>query len=628
VSRDRSPARRGTRSIGSELKLLFRAISFFAILLLVVNIGSRVVVLSELRPHARALQTVQDDLNDLNAGMLNEETGLRGYLASGSNTFLEPYLEAKPEVDAALARVMNGISNGQASRDFISMQRAQLRWSDEWAKLAVSPQYGSLTGAATASRPPQAELAQFLSGGKVLFDGYRTAFTVLSDDIQSSLTAADDAESAWLVWSGILQALIALGAVSMAFVASRRLRRLVVEPVAALVTTVAQLRSGHLDARVPKTKAPTELVALSHDVDEMAVTLQDNSDLAEQRAREIDRHVDRLGLVLGVAREIAGSLSLRYVLEAVTEAALRIGSVRARVWLVDQDERSIATEYDTAGDRKSPVEVLRLEIGVGSVGRAVQYGRPIGPEPAEVAGETLLAVPMIIGGRVVGVLECIQRVQDAPPEGDVRDVLAILEALAAQAAGSVESARLHEKTAEMAVTDALTGLQNRRAFDNDLAAEVRRALRYGRPLSVIFLDLDHFKAVNDRYGHDYGDIALQQAATALRANMRDTDRCYRLGGEELIVIAPETNVREALMAAERLRKAIEHSAGPGAPVVTASFGVAELPTHAANGGALVRAADLAVYAAKSRGRNCVAVAGPEGPPGAPGQQGPWVPMPR
>jgi diguanylate cyclase (GGDEF)-like protein len=391
-----------------------------------------------------------------------------------------------------------------------------------------------------------------------------------------------------------------------------------------LASTVAELRSGNLEARVPKTNAPNELVALSHDVDEMAIALQTKSDLAEGRAREIARHVERLGLVLGVAREIAGSLSPRYVLEAVTEAALRIGSVRARVWLVDQDERTLATAYDTQGDRKDAMEVLRTEVGVGSAGRAVKYGRPIGPEPAELEGQTVLAVPMIIGGRVVGVLECLQSLEK-PPAGDMLD---ILEALAAQAAGSVESARLHEKTAALAVTDALTGLPNRRAFDEDLAAEVRRALRYGRPLSVIFLDLDNFKSVNDRYGHDYGDVALQQAAAALRTHMRDTDRCYRLGGEELIVIAPETNVRDAVLAAERLREAIEHSAGPGAPVVTASFGVAELPTHAASGGALVRAADQAVYAAKARGRNCVAVAGPPGPPGPPGQQGPWVPMPR
>jgi diguanylate cyclase (GGDEF)-like protein len=624
VARDRPDTRRSTRSIGSELKLLFRAISFFAVLLLIVNIGSRVIVLAEVRPHARALQTVQDDLNQLNSGMLNEETGLRGYLASGAITFLEPYLAAKPDVDAVTARLMSGVPKGHAMRDFLALQRAQLRWTDGWSKLAVSPAYGSLTGAATSSRPPHAELAQFLSGGKVLFDAYRGAFAHLSADIQSNLTAADNAESAWLLWSGVLQALIAVGAVIMAFVASHRLRRLVVEPVSALVATVSQLRSGHYDARVPRTQAPTELVALSHDVDEMAVALQEKSDLAEARAHEIERHVDRLGLVLGVAREIAGSLSLRYVLEAVTDAALRIGSVRARVWLVEPDDRSIATAYDTEGGRKSALEVLRLEIGVGSVGRAVKYARPIGPEPSEFAGQTMLAVPMIIGGRVVGVLECMQ-VEDDPPVGDVLDILA---ALAAQAAGSVESARLHEKTAELAVTDPLTGLANRRAFDENLAAEVRRALRYGRPLSVIFLDLDNFKLVNDRYGHDYGDIALQQAAAALRAHMRDTDRCYRLGGEELIVIAPETNVRDALLAAERLRSAIEHCAGPGAPVVTASFGVAELPTHAANGGALVRAADLAVYAAKARGRNCVAVAGPPGPPGPPGQQGPWVPLPR
>jgi diguanylate cyclase (GGDEF)-like protein len=617
-------ARPRTRSVGGELRLLFRAIAFFAILMLVVNIGSRVYVLTQLRPRAQHLQQLQADVSDLNTGLLNEETGLRGYLATGVATFLEPYLEAQPLVASASANIAAEIPKGSMARDFMAVQRAQKRWNDEWAHVAANPNSSNSIGAATASGSASGQLAVFLAGGKSLFDDYRSANDTLVNAIERKLADADDTESAWLVWSGVLQAAIALGAVIMAFVASRRLRRLVAEPVAALAGTVAKLRSGHLEARVPKTHAPTELVVLSHDVDEMAIELQAQSALAEDRAEEIVRHIDRLGLVLGVAREIAGSLSLRYVLEAVTGAALQIGSVRARVWLVDQDERSISTAYDTAGDRKDPVEVFKTEVGVGSVGRAMKYGRPIGPEPSQIEGQTVLAVPMIIGGRVVGVLECM-RTPESPP---VKDVLGILETLAAQAAGSVESARLHEKTAALAVTDPLTTLPNRRAFDDDLAAEVRRALRYGRPLSVIFLDLDEFKLINDRYGHEYGDIVLQQAATALRSQMRDTDRCYRLGGEELIVIAPETNVRDATVAAARLRAAIEQSAGPGAPVVTASFGVAELPTHAASGGALVRAADQAVYAAKAQGRNRVVVAGPPGPPGLPGQQGPWVPMPR
>jgi diguanylate cyclase (GGDEF)-like protein len=590
----------------------------------VVNIGSRVFVLTELRPRAQQLQTLQADVGDLNTGLLNEETGLRGYLATGVATFLEPYRDAQPLVESAAARIAAEVPKGSMTRDFMAVQRAQQRWFDEWVRIAANPNSAGEVGAATLDRVAQPQLAEFLSGGKALFDAYRAANGTFVADIEHKAAVADDDESAWLVWSGIVQAAIAIGAVIMAFAASRRLRRLVAVPVAALASTVAQLRTGHLEARVPKTHAPTELVVLSHDVDEMAVELQAKSALAEERAEEIVRHIDRLGLVLAVAREIAGSLSLRYVLEAVTGAALKIGSVRARVWLVDQDERTISTAYDTAGDRKDPVKVFQTEVGVGGVGRAVKYGRPIGPEPAEIEGQTLLAVPMIIGGRVVGVLECVR----APHSPRAEDVLGILEALAAQAAGSVEAARLHERTAALAVTDPLTTLPNRRAFDQDLAAEVRRALRYGRPLSVIFLDLDEFKLINDRYGHDYGDIVLQQAATALRAHMRDTDRCYRLGGEELIVIAPETNVRDATLAAERLRAAIEQSAGPGAPVVTASFGVAELPTHAASGGALVRAADQAVYAAKAQGRNRVVVAGPPGPPGLPGQQGPWVPMPR
>ena len=231
---------------------------------------------------------------------------------------------------------------------------------------------------------------------------------------------------------------------------------------------------------------------------------------------------------------------------------------------------------------------------------------------------------MIVGGRVVGVLECLQPAVSS--DQDDAGILEILEALAGHAAGSVEAARLHEHTRELSVTDALTGLPNRRAFDEDIDNEIRRAARHARPLSVIYLDLDHFKQLNDRYGHDYGDIALQQTAAALRVQLRDTDRCYRLGGEELIVIAPETTTAAAAILAERLRDAVERSAGPNSPMVTASFGISSYPDHAGDATALVRAADRAVYAAKADGRNRVRIAGTQAVPVSLGARLPRRPL--
>ncbi len=521
---------------------------------------------------------------------------------------------------SALAELSSAAGGGRLARDFVAVKIAQQRWTDEWARLAAEPQLrGQLTGS-VAGTLDQGQLAEFLVGGKKLFDDYRLAQEAFSRDIGRALADVDATVNDWLVWSGVAQALAALLVAVIAFGGGRRLRRLVAAPVSSIARTVAELRAGNLDARVPETAGPTELRKLSSDVDEMAVALQTQAALAESRAQDAVRHSDRLALVLGVAREVAGSLSLRYVLETVTGAACRIGNLRARVWLVEEDGRLAVLSFDTESGHKGPAVILRVAVGVGGVGRAVKYGRPIGPEPTEQAGQVVLAVPMIIGGRVVGVLECLRPARalgNAQSPADVAATLEILEALAGQAAGSVEAARLHEHTRELSVTDSLTMLPNRRAFDEELSAEVRRALRYGRPLSVIFLDLDHFKALNDRYGHHYGDTALQQVAAALRANLRDTDRCYRLGGEELIVIAPETTSVEAARAAERLRVAIEGCAEPGSPKVTASFGVAELPSHADDGAGLVRAADRAVYAAKANGRNCVVVSeGAASPPRA------------
>lgn len=167
---------------------------------------------------------------------------------------------------------------------------------------------------------------------------------------------------------------------------------------------------------------------------------------------------------------------------------------------------------------------------------------------------------------------------------------------------------LHKQAREMANTDMLTSLKNHGHFQQYLKKEVAKAKRYGRPLSLMMLDLDHFKQVNDEFGHQKGDAVLQCLAKLLKKEVRDVDYTARYGGEEFVVIMPETKGSEAVEMAERLRVNIDEVAR-GAdlpkPYVSASFGVADLPTCASDGGSLIAAADTALLYAKRNGRNQV-----------------------
>ena len=178
--------------------------------------------------------------------------------------------------------------------------------------------------------------------------------------------------------------------------------------------------------------------------------------------------------------------------------------------------------------------------------------------------------------------------------------------------------RLRELNAQLtdeSTHDKLTGLYDRGYFDVALERETRRAERYNRPLALVMADIDHFKRVNDTFGHQLGDLALQHVAGLLLGAVRATDYVCRYGGEEFAILLPETNLSQALAMAERTRSSIEaRPVNVGTPVsMTICLGVAAYPDHAADGPTLVAQADAALYAAKAAGRNRVAAAEGPGP---------------
>jgi diguanylate cyclase (GGDEF)-like protein len=161
---------------------------------------------------------------------------------------------------------------------------------------------------------------------------------------------------------------------------------------------------------------------------------------------------------------------------------------------------------------------------------------------------------------------------------------------------------------EAAFTDHLTGLANRRRFERQLEREITRTLRYTRPFCLLLLDIDHFKQVNDSYGHEAGDEAIRQIAKVLQAGTRGIDTAARIGGEEFALLLTETELSGGLEVAERLRLAIKSEEIPVVGRVTASFGVAEFPLCAPTGRELLAIADAAMYEAKRQGRDRIACA--------------------
>jgi diguanylate cyclase (GGDEF)-like protein len=186
----------------------------------------------------------------------------------------------------------------------------------------------------------------------------------------------------------------------------------------------------------------------------------------------------------------------------------------------------------------------------------------------------------------------------------------LLESIASQAALAITNARLHQEMVQLSRTDPLTGIANRRALFDRLQFEIERCDRFDETLGVVLVDVDHFKRLNDRFGHTGGDAVLSEVAAVLGRCLRKVDHVARYGGEEFAIVLPGAGRAAALAVGEKLRAAIagasfDYRGEPSGEVVTISVGVALYPTDARELSALIDCADAALYAAKRAGRNAV-----------------------
>jgi diguanylate cyclase (GGDEF)-like protein len=223
-----------------------------------------------------------------------------------------------------------------------------------------------------------------------------------------------------------------------------------------------------------------------------------------------------------------------------------------------------------------------------------------------------VCVPLMAHGEAIGILH-LRPTSQTPNASDLLpEIKRLGETVAERLALALANVKLREALRHQAIRDPLTGLFNRRYMQETLDREISRALRFNHPLSVIFLDLDHFKRFNDTHGHDAGDTLLRELGSLLRHNLRAEDIVCRYGGEEIVIILPDAGLTATQQRAESLRSEISHMSvkhyGQTLGTITASMGIAAVPGHGTTGEVVIRAADQALYQAKQAGRDRVVIA--------------------
>lgn len=346
----------------------------------------------------------------------------------------------------------------------------------------------------------------------------------------------------------------------------------------------------------------------------------------EAEVRKLRREVERLSLFHEVGKELAATLDVSRVLQTIMEKLSEL--LHPTSWsLLLLDDRTDELQFEIAiGEGANALRDVRIKRGSGIVGTCAAGSEPVVVRDAPrdprfdsafdaltgIVTKTIVCVPITGRDRTHGVIELVNI-----PVGErfELDELPMLVNLAEYAAIALDNAHYVARIHELTITDDATRLYNARHLAFVLDSEIYRASRYGYKLSLVFIDLDRFKAVNDRYGHQIGSKLLFRIAELLKGHIRLIDSAFRYGGDEFVLVFPQTAKADALIAVRRLREllrtrqfleddGIDH-------LVTASFGIASFPEDGTSREGLIAAADEAMYRAKGRNRDEIVLAGDE-----------------
>lgn len=337
-----------------------------------------------------------------------------------------------------------------------------------------------------------------------------------------------------------------------------------------------------------------------------SIALQ-NAQLYSQEQRK----AAQLEAINAIAKQTTAVLDQKELLERACLHILQSFPVdHVAVLLLEGDGR-LALHADRGHLTPKLLKGTTLPAGAGLSGRALLSNKTVVENDVSgVSGyvtgfeetKSEMCVPLISFGETLGVLALESARKGAFTASDVQP----LESVADICANAIQNARYFERVRQMAYVDGLTGMFNRRFFELRILEEIERAQRYKHPMSIIMVDIDNFKKLNDEFGHLLGDEVLRQVGGIFAQQLRKVDTACRYGGEEFVVIAPETSSAAATSMAEKLRKAVEAYPFTGVPrPVTISAGIATYPEGGQTRDHLVRVADEALYACKQAGRNKV-----------------------
>lgn len=369
--------------------------------------------------------------------------------------------------------------------------------------------------------------------------------------------------------------------------------------IASMLNAARSIGEGDFSQKVP-VEGDDEMAGLAREFNKMSDQLSTQMSELRRQREEIEQSVRRIG------EAFASGLDREALLEILVETAIASCNAESG-WIAIGSEAISAAGDDSKVVGKKPSADANSALHRAARQSVDRRGIAV----VEVEGVHAIALPMTRTGEPDNVLGAMSICRAGEPFTDSeKDVL---QYLIGQASVSVENISLHEQTAQQAVTDELTGLANNRHFRDWLANESARVTRFGGDLSLVLLDIDNFKKVNDTYGHLQGDEVLRVMGKVLRIESRGIDHPARYGGEEFVLALPETPKQGAIEVAERVRQRIAESVVDGVdgndPMsVTASLGVATIPADASEGQALIAAADAALYRAKRTGKNKVVAA--------------------
>lgn len=322
-----------------------------------------------------------------------------------------------------------------------------------------------------------------------------------------------------------------------------------------------------------------------------------------QRQNELETAMNRISYA------ISNTLEIETVLQSAVEEIGRVLHARQTRLTLWQDDPAMLAEPPARIDGEFPSECATLPVEevvytFTQNARRQKTGAltPITGSLLEAAKQGTLSVPVSYRNKALGTLT----LEDEQPNRlwESEEVL-MLKTISDQLAVAISHSRLFRQIQTQAVTDALTGLYNHRYFQEALERELKISDRHRTVVSLILLDLDYLKRINDTHGHRTGDAVLRIVSQVMRENVREIDICARYGGEEFVIVLPQCGREDAIRLAERLRIAIASTPVRKVGQITASIGVATYPTTSRSKEELIEVADQGMYLAKSAGRNCV-----------------------